>query len=400
MEKCQQCNDDSSLDIISISQDEIVKQCKNCRYSYSTRLPTLDKKVIYLDQFGFSELYKIGAGTRRPDKWTTFWSEADILLKQAVNLQRLVLPCSNIHHRETIVSPFSRQLKEMQDALSGDVQFISTLEIQLSQIEEFVRAYFTGEDPQVSFEIDKIIRGDRNAWLPRFRIIAQMNWSSFASATRDSRDRTYRDVKGLIEQWKRQESGFDEVLEIELGAYFASRYQALQQNLSRLECDNRDLELCETIKAAESLVSRELELINHYAIEAEVRSDALTTKAIEFWKWNKNREQPFGLICSYLLAALAAQFKAGRTKLPSPGFLNDINAIAAYAPYVDAMFVDNECAELLKHGRCRKDLNHKSEVFCLNDADKFLEFLKQIIDGTPADVRETVQALYGESSPK
>ncbi len=400
MDKCQECNDNCSIHIISISQDEVVKQCKNCRYSYSTRLPTLDKRVIYLDQFGFSELYKLRAGTRRPDKWTAFWSEANILLKQGVNLQRLVLPCSNIHHRETIVSPFSRQLKEVQDALSGDVQFISTLEIELSQIEEFVRAFFNGEDPQISFDIDKIIRGDRNGWLPRFRITAQMNWSSFAEATRDSRDGTHRDVEGLIEQWKRQESGFDEVLESELGAYFASRYQALQQNLSWLECDNSDLDLFETIQAAESLVSRELELIYHYAIEAGVRSDALTTKAIEFWKWNKNREQPFGLICSYLLAALAAQFKAGRTKLPSPGLLNDITAIAAYAPYVDAMFVDNECAELLKHGRCRKDLNYKSAVFCLNDADKFLEFLKQIVDGTPADVRETVQALYDKSSPK
>lgn len=31
-------------------------------------------------------------------------------------------------------------------------------------------------------------------------------------------------------------------------------------------------------------------------------------------------------------------------KPPTRGFMNDVRAISAYAPYVDAMFVDNECA--------------------------------------------------------
>ena len=33
------------------------------------------------------------------------------------------------------------------------------------------------------------------------------------------------------------------------------------------------------------------------------------------------------------------------------GFMNDVRAISAYAPYVDAMFVDRECADGDERGR-------------------------------------------------
>jgi len=81
--------------------------------------------------------------------------------------------------------------------------------------------------------------------------------------------------------------------------------------------------------------------------------------------------------------------------LPSAGFLNDITAISAYIPYVDARFIDNECAELLRHGRCQKDLNYKAIIFSLNKADAFLGYIRDIIACTPDDVRRQATKLYG-----
>jgi hypothetical protein len=58
------------------------------------------------------------------------------------------------------------------------------------------------------------------------------------------------------------------------------------------------------------------------------------------------------------------------------------------------MFLDKECAELLRHGRCRTDLKYRASVFSLSEADAFIAFLQEIIEQTPEDVRREATALY------
>jgi hypothetical protein len=394
-EDCWRCREKGTFGVLSIGGDSVTKRCTNCRYSHSEELPKLDKKVIYLDQFAFSELHKLRAGTRREDKWSDFWSEVDTLLNRAVLLQQVVLPHSNIHHQETIVSPFAGALKETQEAIGGDIAFVNTDEIQLRQVEEYVRAYFVGDEPKIVFNIDDVLQGKRNDWLPDMRISAGMDWSRFAPEMRDRRANTHAEIASLIEGWRQSEFGFDQVIERELGAYFESRQQALLQTLLRFEEGVAQDDIWAGINMAHSFVIREIDIIRHYATKAGVEEHGLTSAIAEFWSWPKNREQPYGRILSYLFAALAAQFRGGRAKLPSPGFLNDITAISAYIPYVDAMFIDNECAELLRHGRCRKDLCYRAKIFSLNDANVFLGFIREIVDGTPDEVRREATALYG-----
>jgi hypothetical protein len=394
-EDCWKCKEKGTFGILSIGGDSVTKRCMKCRYSHAELLPKLDKKVIYLDQFAFSELHKLRAGTRREDKWTPFWSEVDRLLHQAVLLQQVVLPHSDIHHRETIVSPFARALRETQDSIGGDIDFVSTYEIQLIQIEDYVRAYFEGNEPNVEFNVDNVLQGERNHWLPDIRIVVGMDWSSFAPETREGRESTHSEISKMIEGWKKSEIGFDEVVERELGAYLSSRRQALLYAFSRLEEAIKNEDYISIFNYSHSFVFRELDIVHNYANKAGVRDDDFAAVTNGFLGWPKNRDQPFGRLLAYLFAALAAQFKGGRTRLPSPGLLNDLTAISAYAPYVDAMFVDNECAELLRHGRCRKDLEYKAAIFSLNDANAYIAFLQGIIERTPNDVRQHAVELYG-----
>jgi hypothetical protein len=74
---------------------------------------------------------------------------------------------------------------------------------------------------------------------------------------------------------------------------------------------------------------------------------------------------------------------------------SDVTAIATYAPYVDAMFVDNECASLLSEQPLRGDLKFKAELFSLNSASAFLQYLAKIEAATPAAVRAFAEHIYG-----
>lgn len=393
-EDCWKCKGKETFGVLSIGGDSVTKRCTICRYSHFEQLPKLDKRVIYVDQFAFSELHKLRAGTRTVDKWTPFWGKVDALLNEAALLQQIVLPQSNIHHNETIVSPFARALRETQKAMGGDIDFLDTDEVQLRQIEEYARAYFANDEPQIDLAVDNVLEGSRNRWLPDMRVTVGMDWSQFAPQRRVARAGTHSAILGLVENWKQSGSGFEDVLEIELGAYLASRQQALSHQQQALEKGLAENDIWAAINASHSHISRELEIVRHYAKKAGVDEDNLATATTQFWSWPKNREQPFGRILAYLFAALAAQFKGGRNKLPTPGFLNDVTAISAYLPYLDAMFLDKECAELLRHGRCRTDLKYRASVFSLSEADAFIAFLQEIIEQTPEDVRREATALY------
>src|SRR3546814_17909431 len=84
---------------------------------------------------------------------------------------------------------------------------------------------------------------------------------------------------------------------------------------------------------------------------------------------------PFSRIMAYMFAALAAQVKAGRRKGVSAGFMNDVEAVAAYAPFVDAMFIDKECALLLTQGRPGQELTFRARIFSMTNREEFMDYL-------------------------
>jgi hypothetical protein len=69
-----------------------------------------------------------------------------------------------------------------------------------------------------------------------------------------------------------------------------------------------------------------------------------------FLDWKGNEQQPAHKIFAYLMAALGWRVSSGQRPQLRAGILNDFTAIATYAPYVDAMFVDRQCASLLQLG--------------------------------------------------
>lgn len=394
-EQCPMCADHQSFGIISAGGRGLTRRCKVCGFSDRISLPTLDKKVIYLDQFAFSELFKLKSGKRKEDAHSEFWQAADRQINRLVLLQQAVFPPSDVHHSETLVSPWPKELRDAYEAVSGEVRFEDTNQIELSQIAVFARAFITNSKPEIDFGIDNSVRGRRNEWLSDMRIAVQTDYSQFADGTRASVDETAQAVVDLMGGWRKHGMGFDEALEIELSSYHESRTGALQAFAQRHATAVAAGDFMAEFNLGMSFVVREMSLLRELFTQAGVASDQLDETTARFWRGDGNREQPFGRILAYMFAALAGQVKAGRAKDASRGFMNDVKAIAAYAPYVDAMLVDKECATLLGEGRPRDELCYKSRIFSLNKKDEFLAYLQEIEDATPEDVRHFAGIIYG-----
>jgi hypothetical protein len=142
------------------------------------------------------------------------------------------------------------------------------------------------------------------------------------------------------------------------------------------------------------LISRYRQLTALFERSGVPANDAFK-EVLRFLDWPGNQQQPAHKIFAYLFAALGWRISSGQRPEMNASILNDFSAISTYAPYVDAMFVDRQCAFLLKQGRLRTELSYKARIFSMTDPQEFLDYLKDLGDFAPKDVQELAHELYG-----
>ena len=88
------------------------------------------------------------------------------------------------------------------------------------------------------------------------------------------------------------------------------------------------------------------------------------------------KELPILKIDYYLSAALARKVHGGQKNLDN--IQTDIESIANYLPYCDAIFIDKECASLLDEKVLKSDLSYGTRVFSIRTKREFLQYLRSL----------------------
>lgn len=390
---CPNCGK-ASFGILGAGGVSLQLRCTACRYSHRESLPAVSKKVIYLDQFALSALFQIERKGRSLGKHQAFWEEAHRLTQKLVLLQQIVMPHSDIHHNETVVSPFAKDLRECYEHLGGDVRLLDTEDVEHALTEAYVRAYLTNTEPDVDYSPASVLAEPANRWLEDMRVSVNMDYSQFAEGTREGVARTSEAVEGLIAGWAEEKPSFAAVLEREQAAFGSSRRHALL-HFGRLAAKSLEAgDLLAVANYRHNKIFTEVEILTHHFAKAGVPEAQIAAEINAFWEWPGNRQRPNVKIFSYLLAALARKVASGQ-KGVSPGFMNDARVISTYAPYLDAMFLDKECAALLAEKPLRHELDYRAQIFSYNHQDAFLAYLNDIEQATPDDVRGYAEMIYG-----
>jgi hypothetical protein len=394
---CPGCGKRDSFGILSVGGDTVRRRCKTCRFSLDEVLPSVDKKVIYLDQFAISEFYKVKSNTRRPGAGNQqFWQDFQRLANRAYLLQQVIFPASNIHDDETTVSPFASDLGLAHEMMSGDTSFEYAHKIAALHECAYAEAYINGlEPPKLSTDVDDILEGDRNEWLPDMHITANMDYSMFADGIRAGRDSAGVELRRLAAGWATNKPTFDDILKHELESYGSAHEQACLHfaKLTKKALENNDG--LGFVNASQSPALEQYRALRRLFGEAGTPEDQSHAAVLKFREWPANRQLPTHKIFAYLMAALGWKISCGQRRPIAAGILNDFTAIATYGPYVDAMFVDKECAELLTHGSLRADVTLKAKIFSLQTRDDFLHYLSGLADSTAKEVRDFATELYG-----
>jgi hypothetical protein len=363
----------NTFGILSARGDCVTLRCTECRYSHSEALPEVEKRVIYLDQSIFSLLFQVEGGGRLPPGHEELARKLYRRIHHVVLLQQVIVPYSDVHRDETSVFHSANELCMAYERIGGDARLKDTRDVERMQMWEYAQAYIEQREPALSLDVDEVLETNRNDWLPDMHIHVNPNYDMFADGIRENRARSHEGMQRLIEKWAAERPTFEQLLDLELRAFFC-RPQALLVAIQNVERAATSGDPMAFFEACHHHMLEEHQMLSSAFIRAGVSEAKVGQEVLRFWNWDRNLEQPHHRISAYIFAAIGRRVVNGQRRV-NRGMMNDIRAIATYAPYVDAMFVDRDCAALLAEPRLAQDA--------------------EIEAATPPEVREQAARIYG-----
>jgi hypothetical protein len=404
-EDCPFCGCKSTFGVLLVSGNRYTRRCGICHKSKHFDLPPLSKKVIYLDQFALSNMMK-EIDSSRAGKLSqphgNFFLELFKQLDRLGKLQLIICPRSSIHFNESIVDHDDyRKIRAVYDLLSRGSKFNHHQNIYRQQILDGLQAWLQGKD---TFEINLnparavIVGSAVTDWDNVFRVSAEwpVNEEEMANELRSSRERLRDGLKPVIARWQQEPNKkFDDWYAEEIaenGEALIRCWSEYDQTAAAVCTGKLPLDSLPNLNYAVRLV---LEIFHRLKMP-EIQNAERLAKAREFFASNIFRQIPVVSIGAAMWAGLAHRFRNGGQKKWETSIANDITAISTHLPSCDAMFLENECANLLTSNPVKKRMTCKTQIFSLLKKDEFLAYLKEIETSAPKEHLERVQEVYGK----
>jgi hypothetical protein len=402
--RCPKCGVEE-YGVLSVSDTRCERRCRACWYRGTVYLPEIKKKIVYVDQFAFSNIMKfLNPEVKGHERAAAepFWKELFEILGVVRHLQLVACPDSREHHHESLTSPFYKALKHTYEHFSGGVGFRDAETIKIRQISDLARAWLKNERVNFDFMPESICSGRIHAWSGRIFITVDGVLPGTVDELRTRRNKTRQGLQEVFEQWQREKKPFKEVLTTEKDAYGQTLVQMYAE-----DCRKREQMAAMMMRGqmpplddvlpswAENFVAN-----LHFLFQQEVGKDGGNAKLAEFFKSGAINEAPFNLISAAMYASLAAKAAAGQKEVPNQGTATDINIVSTLLPYCDAMFVDNKCRALLRDIPRDYALPYACKVFSPNTGADFIRYLTEIRDSVTSDHLKLVEEVYGPDPMK
>lgn len=386
---------------LMISKFTVTRRCRACWHTESQRLPALHKKLVYLDQMAYSGMAKtfdaVWAATVGPQH--PYWAKMFDALERAFKLQLIVCPESTLHEKESALVSQPSMMRRLYEHLSGGVSFGYPVIMHQHQLGVALRAVLSGQLPTYDLPRGLVLHGDPDEWSERLQISVNLAGPQpNATVLRGAKDRSYAALTAHFERWRTEKGK-------QFDAWYKEERRGHAENFAFLY--NERLALMKRAAAGELPLSEEVwnprldaEVVFgliHVAVQAGTRQQDAARVVGDFLYSDSAFDAPANDISAMLLAAVARKAANGQRRPPSAGMWNDITAIATFLPYCDAMFLDNECAGLLREEPLRSKLaKFGTRIFSSKTGDAFLQYLADLEKQTGEEHVQRVAEIYGE----
>jgi hypothetical protein len=386
---------------LMISNGSLTRRCRVCWHTESQRLPALRKKIIYLDQMAYSGMAKtldpVWAAATAPQ--STLPAKLFDALERAFKLQLIVCPNSSVHEKESVLASQPTMLRAVYEHLGNGTSFEYPVVVHQHQLGVALRAVLGGQPPRYDLRLGLVLYGNPHEWMERIRIAVNLTGlEPDPKVQRDVKDRSHAAMLAYFKRWQGEsDKTFQDWHREERQGHainflhlFKERFALMQRLMSGAAPMTE--EVWNPRLDAEVVLA-----LMRVAEEAGYPPDAALRVVVDFLFSDAAYDAPANDITALLMAAVARKAANGQRRPPSPGMWNDITAIASFLPYCDAMFLDNECAGLLREEPLRTKLApFGTRVFSSKTGAEFLDYLASLEREAGADHLRLVAEVYGE----
>lgn len=386
--------------MLSVSDKQCHRRCRACFHSGTVYLPEIKKKIVYIDQFAFSNIMKTLSPEVHGHETATsqsFWKELFEVLGVVCHLQLVACPDSREHQYESLTSPFYKALKHTYEHFSGGVSFHDAETIRIRQIAAIARSWIKNESVTFDFRPESISSGGLQEWGGRIFVTVDGILPGTVDELRTARSKSHQGLQEVFKHWQREKKSFKEVFATEKASYDRFLVQKFVEDCQKRAQMPVMMMRGQIPSLNDVLPSREESLMMslQFIFEQEAGREQGNAKLAEFFKSGAVNEAPFNLIGAAMYASLAAKAASGQKEIPNQGTVTDINIVSTLLPYCDAMFMDNKCRALLHDIPKTHALPYPCRVFSLKTGADFMRYLTEIRDSATPDHLYLVEQVYG-----
>ena len=379
-EGCPACGADDGLGLLLVAPTQYVKRCVECLATQQRPLPSAPTPhVLYLDQFAISNLARALAPEHRerfssddPVTQRGFWPRFFGRLGRLVRLGLLVCPPSSIHRAESMLDDrIADSLHRLHLHLSGDALLIHHEQVKRDQLYLAFCGWLDGAAPR-TLTRKQVVRGG-GTWLERQQVGLQVEIDPREiDEQRARRAAAEPALQAIVDEWRRQE-----------GRSFADRWDEQLRKFGPALLPLLPLGDTRTLLVG---------ALSDRGVPPDQWQGAIET----FLTGEEVMAVPFARLACGLFAALGWQAARDQGTAVDRGTCNDVQAIATYAPYCDAMLVDRRCRRLLMETSLREQLPDGLRVFDVRTIDELEVWLDDVEADAPEGHVELVRRVYGD----
>lgn len=368
----------------------MLRGCTRCRYSIQVSLPPVRKKILYLDQFFFSNAFK--QGDQR-------FLDAAGMIADLASLQLLAVPWSTIHEDEThqwrgYGGKSKDDLMKFIKSSARGHQFEAAYDIEREQLARAFNAFLEGAPPTYVICPDEAVSGRLHEW-DDYVWIDVRSYIGDIDLKRTLKRRSAEELADAFPAWRLSKGSFDDDVAFETRAGAQSYMRYYIEYVRRMT--GGDMKALFDSPIASMVVDG----LMHQAPQASAE-DRLAC-VIEFLKSDHFGKAPYQWIGSRMFALLKHMVKYGaypnrdQAVEKLSGFCEDVTHISTYAPYCDAFFMDKAMGAFATDPRIDLQGRYGVRVFTLNNWEAFTDWLEGLRDTMSDEHRAGLRAAYPQS---
>jgi len=379
---CPGCGKES-FGNVDVYSTYVLRGCGTCKYKESVKLPPIRKKIMYLDQFFLSHVFR-GSEAR--------FVEAANRIEKLAALQLLVVPYSSVHEDETHQWERHAELFKFIKATSRGHEFSPAYDVERVQLEKAFDAWLAGSPAKLVFDDRDVFRDNVHVWEGYYRIEVG-RYTGDRDLIRSLKEQSIKELVATFDGWRQSKRNFDQDLLEEHAAAGREYIRSFGELLVRV--GQGDFNAWLNAPIISMIV---LHLLDHIP-EPTPRHRGLQM-VTEFLSSDHFRHIPYQDLKARIYASLKAMVKEGAYKNAKKavrrlsGFFYDVKHIATYAPYCDAFIVDQPMAELVTRQTVAINERYGVNIFGLNNWDEMLTWLDRLEQGISEEHKQALVQAY------